>query len=147
MCGIRPGVISRKRIVGGGEAVPNSWPWQVSLLRDSLTERSNVSVSNTHGPYNGNYQMILIFSVHKLQCSIFYSTCSILHNFLNELCGRFLRVILVILVQKELFLNEIIAVGFPDGTKILFSFSDVCCSLAVENTNFLTTINLQYMKR
>ena len=109
--------------------MPNSWPWQVSLLRDSLTERGNVShhcctVSNTHGPYNGWHlpNDTNFFPIHKMQCSIFYSTCSMLHNFLNELCGRFLRVILVILVQKELFLNEIIAVGFLDCPKILFNF-------------------------
>jgi secreted trypsin-like serine protease len=33
MCGIQrfKPVLSNTRIVGGREAVPNSWPWQVSL--------------------------------------------------------------------------------------------------------------------
>ena len=51
-CGISaipPVIFSKKRIVEGVEAVPNSWPWQVSLqsLGESLTVNSNVMFSRS----------------------------------------------------------------------------------------------------
>ena len=34
LCGVAPILISKKRIVGGVEALAHSWPWQVSLQKD-----------------------------------------------------------------------------------------------------------------
>ena len=48
MCGlavIPPILISKNRIVGGVEVVANSWPWQVSLQRNSKSINQNTNAT------------------------------------------------------------------------------------------------------